>query len=182
MDMRERNDADKKIFMNTLSLIDILKPKLILCYVSSPALEVDTVMLIKQLLSGGAEVAVPKCTGGLGNMEFYIIKDFSCLSAGAYGISEPDESVCYRAIPCGRTLCIIPGLAFDRLGRRLGFGKGYYDRFLVNFGGITAGLCYECCMRDEIPHEEHDAVMDYVITENNCFLIGDKKKVFSCER
>lgn len=181
MDEKERNIADRRIFVRTAELIDMLRPGQVFCYVSSPLLEVDTVRLLEYLISENTEVAVPRCTDSIGNMQFYSIKNTDCLSVGAYGISEPDVNICRKVFPDNRTLCIVPGLSFDECGRRMGFGKGYYDRFLKDFSGISVGLCYECCIMGEIPHEEHDAVMDYVITENRCFLIGDKKKVFSCE-
>ena len=181
MDRQERDYADREIFLLARRLIDVLKPKQVFCYVSSPLLEVDTVQLIEYLLSENIDVAVPKCTDNKGNMQFYFIRNFDCLAVGAYGISEPDSNLCRRAYPGIEALCIVPGLSFDKSGRRMGFGMGYYDRFLGGFKGISVGLCYECCMRDEIPHEDHDALMDYVITENNCIIIGNKKKVFSCE-
>lgn len=181
MDRRERYRADKDIFDHTVKLIGTLKPERVFCYVSSPLLEVDTVGLIGYLIYKNVPVAVPQCVDGTRNMQFYFIENFDCLAVGAYGILEPDNNICRKAFSDAGTLCIVPGLSFDRFGRRMGFGKGYYDRFLEGFSGITVGLCYECCLSDEIPYEEHDAVMDYVITENGCILIGDKKKVFSCE-
>lgn len=167
MDIEQRSKADRAIFAKTAELVKMIKPKQVLCYVSSPELEVDTLSLIEILLEGNIEVAVPKCIDDSCDIEFYVIKSFNCLRKGFYGILEPDTEICERAVVSGRTLCIVPGLAFDRKGRRMGFGKGYYDRFLENFSGVTLGLCYECCIRDEIPHDKHDAVMDYVITEDN---------------
>lgn len=181
MDKRERKCADSDIFERTVKLINDIRPMQIFCYISSPLLEVDTMRLLEYLFSENSAVAVPKCTDRNGNMRFYFIKKFDCLEVGAYGILEPNSNICREAYPDDKTLCIVPGLSFDRFGRRMGFGKGYYDRFLRNFSGISVGLSYECCIRDEIPHEAHDAVMDYVVTEKNCFLIGNKKKVFSCE-
>ncbi len=175
MDKNERKYADESIFKHTVGLLDILKPKEVFCYVSSPLLEVDTMELIKYLFSENVRVAVPKCVDGTRDMRFYYIENFDCLKAGAYGILEPDSLLCETAYPNIGSLCIVPGLSFDLCGTRIGFGKGYYDRFLNNYRGITAGLCYDCCIRERIPHEEHDAVMDYVITENGCIFIGNKR-------
>lgn len=85
------------------------------------------------------------------------------LVRGAYGIMEPAE--CIKARISDIDLALIPGIAFDTSGARIGFGKGYYDRFLSAFSGIKAGLCYDFQLLGYVPSSPHDIKMDIIITE-----------------
>lgn len=140
----------------------------ILIYVSGE-LEIGTRKLMEYYLkdskTGICRVLCPKCEKGSNIMHFYVINSFDDLEAGSYGILEP-KSYCERVDVFDRPMCIVPALSYDRKGYRLGFGKGFYDRFLADFMGITVGLCCEKCVPDgELPHEEHDLRVDFVITE-----------------
>jgi len=66
-------------------------------------------------------------------------------------------------------LTLVPGLAFDRLGFRLGYGGGYFDRFLKNFNGVSAGIVFHDLLFEKIPHSVHDIPMHWIITENDLF-------------
>ena len=66
-------------------------------------------------------------------------------------------------------LTLAPGLAFDRLGWRLGYGGGYFDRFLKKFSGVSAGIVFQELLLDEVPHGEHDMPMHWIITERELF-------------
>ena len=69
-------------------------------------------------------------------------------------------------------LTLVPGLAFDRLGFRLGYGGGYFDRFLKNFNGVSAGIVFHDLLFEKIPHSVHDIPMHWIITENDLFAIS----------
>lgn len=161
--LREKADAD--IFCSTWELVRRLGRQELFVYVSSPGLEVDTIRLIDTALSGGLRVIVPRCVRNAVALEHFEITSRSQLQKGSFGILEPDITRCPRVSPEYSGVCIVPGLAFDERGCRMGYGKGYYDRFLCMFDGVKIGLCYESCFFEEIPSEEHDAVMDHVITE-----------------
>ena len=103
-------------------------------------------------------------------MRFYIISSFDDLSAGAYGIFEPKEG-CKEALFDSETLCIVPGLSFDKDGYRLGFGKGYYDRFLASFPGKTVGLCYEECVCEKTIRDKFDKSVSALITDTEINII-----------
>ena len=134
--------------------------------------EADTVNIIRTVLSDGKRVALPKCTDRNGNMEFYFIKDIDVsLTDGAFSLKEPDSRVCSKALPGKNNLCVVPALAFDKKGNRLGYGGGYYDRFLSNFKGRTVGLCYEECLCDRLPCESHDLKVDVIITDEKIYEI-----------
>ena len=97
-------------------------------------------------------------------MEFYAIRSMEELRPGAYGILEP--GIRRKIKITKKTLCIVPGLAFTRDGKRLGKGGGYYDRYLAAHPGLrTMGLTYRCLLQERIPCEAHDRPVDVVITE-----------------
>ncbi len=176
MSRQQKDKADKKIFYRTSELLRRIAMPEIYTYVSSPETEVDTLSLIDYCLEKGKTIIVPRCIPGDLSLEHYIIKSRSQLEKGYYGIMEPVEADCEKVSAPHRGICIVPGLAFDAKGYRLGYGKGYYDRFLEAFSGLKIGLCYESCyFPDGIPHESFDAVMDIIVTENNIIRPESRK-------
>lgn len=143
----------------------------------SSEIEVDTSLIMQKAFDDGKRVAVPKCKDKFGNMDFYYITSVDELEKGYYGISEPSEN-CEIVKDYDNGLCIVPGLCFDMYGFRLGFGKGYYDRFLENFKGTTVGLCYSKCTEHELPKTLHDKPVDILITDK---YINYTNNVFSKE-
>lgn len=167
----EKKSLDMRIFNRLTNLWLYRECGTLLTYVSTD-MEVDTRALIGDALTRSKRVAVPRCIPGLHEMEFYYITSFDDLQKGAYGILEPIKSKCEKFADLNDGLCIIPALAFDEQGDRLGFGKGYYDRFLSRFKGDTAGICYECCISDRLPHGRFDRCADIVVTEKRVISNG----------
>lgn len=128
--------------------------------------ELDTIGLIRTVLNDGKHVAVPKIQGR--NMNFWEILSLEDCRPGIWGILEPvlsgmEETVKYPAEIPG--LILVPGLAFDRNGNRLGYGGGYYDRYLENHPGfISTALAYPIQIVDKVPSEGHDRRVDYILT------------------
>ena len=149
----------------------------LLCFVSTP-IEVDTHALIRQALADGKAVAVPYCIEGTRNMHFYCITSFSQLSPRTLGVLEPDPAVCPRLTDFSRSLCILPGLAFDLSGFRLGYGGGYYDRFLSQeyTKGTTMGICYDRCVRKALAHGRYDIPCRWLVTESASRNLRRRKK------
>ena len=137
---------------------------IIFTYVSE-GFEPDTLGIIHSAFANGKKVAVPKC-GDKGEMEFYLIKSINDLEKGKFGILEPIEGKCKKAIPTEKSLCVVPALSFDAQGYRLGRGGGYYDRFLKDFKGKSAGLCYHSFLRLSLPKDAFDVAVDIIVTEN----------------
>lgn len=130
--------------------------------------EVDTYKLIDRVLKDGKRLIVPKCNTKERLMVLYEIKDLKWLKVGAYNIPEPsDEAIqgrhAFRVDSRSIDLAVVPALAFDETGRRLGYGGGYYDKFLSGFCGYSVGIAYPQCMADELPHEDFDCRVDEVI-------------------
>lgn len=159
-----KKSLDKSLAERFLSLDEYKNCKTLFAFVSS-AIEVDTSLIIKTALADGKRLAVPKCRGKSGLMDFYYINSTDCLEKGAFSILEPNPEICQLADDLSEGLCLVPGLCFDLQGYRLGFGKGYYDRFLNDFGGITVGLCYSRCIERELPKGVFDRSVDILITE-----------------
>lgn len=137
----------------------------ILCYSSSGS-EIDTMPVITQAFADGKRLAFPKCRDKNGEMDFYFIENPRQLVAGTFGILEPDPAICEIATGFHNAVCVVPGLSFDLKGHRLGYGKGYYDRFLEKFTFITVGLCYNELLSDALPADKYDVPVDYIALQD----------------
>ena len=156
---------DEAIARRVQALYQYKREPLLLIYVSTP-IEADTRGLIRAALAQGKEVAVPRCVPGTREMEFYRIEDFDDLAPGSFGVLEPVPGRCRRLDDWSHGLCIVPGLGFDQAGFRLGYGKGYYDRFLSRFGGTAVGICYRSCVVRRLPHGRFDRSVEVLVTES----------------
>lgn len=124
--------------------------------------EVNTTMLIQRAIKEGKQVLVPRVQGDV--MEFYEIFDQNDLESGAYGILEPVSRCKADSIHSG--MMIMPGLAFDRKHHRIGYGGGYYDKYLAlhpDFYKIA--LCFDFQIVPCVPFEEQDIPVDCIISE-----------------
>lgn len=155
---------DRKIKNKLLNLWSLRETDVVLCYVSTE-IEVDTRELINALLQSGKRVAVPRCEGGKSEMNFYFINSLEELSPGSFDVDEPDPQ---KSIMVGKTkgsVCIVPAFMFDRRGYRLGYGKGYYDRYLSKYEGSTIGICYGENLQNELFHGKYDRCVDLIVTD-----------------
>lgn len=164
LDKDTKASHDNAIMGRILSLRQYRISPLILTYVST-SIEVDTIHLIEHSLSLGKKVAVPRCVPNTRNMEFYLINSMNDLQPGTFGVLEPIIENCIKIDQFDGSLCIVPGLGFDSNGYRIGYGKGYYDRFLNNYDGLTIGICYYNCVKWTLPHGRFDKRVDLLITE-----------------
>lgn len=158
----EKQRLDRAVFTRFTALSQYKAAKTLLCYVSS-AIEVDTRAILQHALQAGKTVAVPRCIPGTTEMEFHMITSLSVLSPGAYGILEPpqDTPLCTAL---SDALCVVPALCFDKHGYRVGYGKGYYDRFLARFSGETLGLIYEEDFVAAVPRDAFDRRVSCLVT------------------
>lgn len=165
MSPERKEQLDIKIASRIENLWVFREAKTLLAYASLP-LEVGTAPLLETAKKLGKRIALPLCITETHRMEFYIVNDESQLVKGAYGIMEPDASKCERLDDTTDSLCIVPALVFDSKGYRLGFGKGYYDRFLSSYKGTTVGIIYTDFIVKELPHGRYDKKVDHIISEN----------------
>lgn len=162
--LQEKIALDKAIAENVLQSFAYQNAETVLCYVAMP-FEVDTTAILESAFDGGKAVALPECNVKNHEMHFRLVRSFDELTFGAYGIFEPLDS-CALYEPTERDLCIVPGLSFDRNGNRIGFGGGYYDRYLSKYPVRTAGLCYDAFVVPEIPSEPFDIPVQMIITQS----------------
>lgn len=163
---KERND--RKIANKLLGLWTFRDADTLLAYMSTD-IEVDTLYLIERAWELGKKVAVPRCIAGTRNMVFHYITSFDDLESGSFGVMEPIVDKCPPVIVSEKSICVVPALVFDKKCFRLGYGKGYYDRFLASFPGTAVGICYENCRKDSVPHGKFDKSLDLFITENRIY-------------
>lgn len=135
--------------------------------------EVDTWEILTKYMEEdreGHRVYLPRVEEG--QINFYQVKDFNNLSKSRFGVSEPDES---HKIPwiqgdgSQSLIMLMPGLAFDRRGNRIGYGAGYYDRYLTTHratGFIKVALAYDFQLLDQIEGDSYDIPVDYIITQD----------------
>lgn len=131
--------------------------------------EVDTWQIIRSGWLEGKRIVVPKCIPQTKQMVFRQITSFTQLESVYFGLYEPKEDVTTEVSGQEIDLMIVPGVAFNRQGYRIGFGGGYYDRYLQHFNGQTLSLAFSLQLRDELPIEKHDIPVKAIITEKELF-------------
>lgn len=132
--------------------------------------EVRTFSFIKKAWQDGKDIYVPKVEGSVIN--FYKIKNLTELELGHFEILEPLNQELVE--PKDKNLMIVPGLAFDSKGRRIGYGKGYYDRYFHKYGKdkfFKIALAYEFQVYKELPESIDDVKVDMIITEKNNYVM-----------
>lgn len=165
---QERAEKSRFIFMQLKELPEWKNAEVVFTYVSFGS-EVDTILLIKECFKAGKKVAVPRVLDKT-RMEFYYITSLDELKEGKWGILEPEgveENLAdvSKVQSQMKLLMIMPGIGFDREGHRLGYGGGYYDRYLEKYGANRfwkIGLAFEEQIQDIIVTDEYDVKVDGV--------------------
>lgn len=158
-----REDKSRQIQEKFLTYSAAKQAKSVFLYLSVGS-EVNTLPILEELLRRGVQVSVPRCHKETGTMDAVAVTDLSLLKPGAYGILEPDPALPTVSIK-DIDLAVVPALAFDKEGYRLGYGGGYYDRFLAEFSGTSVGLAFSDCITEHLPREEFDQPVDIIIWE-----------------
>lgn len=142
----------------------------VFCY-SPVGSEVDIRPVIAAACAHGKRVALPACDYATGDMEFYALGDGTLVENGPMHIPEPLPDPARRLTPTVGTLMLVPGLLFDRRGRRIGYGKGMYDRYIRRFpdflrGSTAVGVSFYALLSDTpIPYTDEDVNLALVVTE-----------------
>ena len=156
------SESNEGLFLQVASLKEFIGARNIMVY-HSVKREPDTIAIIKAALSVGKTVAFPYCLSGAA-MQARVAHDIAELRPAMLGIPAPDYNAPLIA-PEELELVIVPALTYDRAGYRIGYGGGYYDRFLRGCPAFTVGLARERLIRDVLPVEPHDVAVKCVITE-----------------
>lgn len=164
----ERTARDLRICELFLSSITYRYAKVLLMYAPLDD-EIDVMPIAERAWADGKNVAFPRCRKEDCTMEYHVVQSTDELIAGAYGIREPQDSAPVWSAAEGTAedhpVCLIPGLVFDRAGYRVGYGKGYYDRYLSTFPGVRVGIVYADCVLGEIPRGRFDLAVDVLVTD-----------------
>lgn len=168
---KERFDA---IICDNIVSLDCFKAAHTLLTYAPIASEIDINPIAAEALRLGKSVAYPVCDTDSSTLTFRYISDLSELVCGSYSIPEPPE---YADIfrDNESAICIVPALAIDKQGFRLGYGKGYYDRFLTNFSGIAISALYSDFIANELPRDKYDIPIELIVTERGNIIINAEK-------
>lgn len=124
-------------------------------------------------IGSGKKVAFPVCRNEDNSLIFRQVSSLAQLQAATLEIPEPTDDR-PSVTPNERTLCIVPAIALGKNGERLGYGGGYYDKFLADFVGKSAGFVYSELVTDDIPQEKFDVKLDMIITESEVHYVAQK--------
>lgn len=163
---QERSVLDNRITQKLLATSEYAEATTVLTYVSGSS-EVSTRMFIECALRDGKTVAVPRCLPGH-CLEFVAIASLEQLVAAPFNLLEPAKELpAVTEDQKNNSICIVPALLVDTKGYRLGYGAGFYDRFLSTYPGKKICLAYQQSLsRTTLPHTAFDVAVDVVITES----------------
>ncbi len=166
----ERKRRSEGIVKNLLNLKPLWDAKTLLMFCPHGG-EPDITQLFSWALQGGKNLLLPKVEEE--DLRLIRVEDTASLSLGTFCILEPSEGEEVR--PEEVDFSLIPGVAFDKEGYRIGYGKGYYDRLFERLGGIKVGVCYEFQVLEEVPRDDWDMPVDLVVTEEKIYQGGKEK-------
>ena len=155
-----RDITSEKIHENLKKISSYTSSQNVACY-SSIGSEINTRNIMLEILEQGKNLLLPRVVNE--NLEFYIVTNLEKLEKGSFEIMEPRDS-CERAkkIDC----LLIPTVGVSKLGTRLGYGNGYYDRFLASTDTVKISLTYSKQIIKSIPNDLHDINVDWIVTED----------------
>ena len=161
-----RNISSDKIHQNLRQIDSYINSHNIACYFSIGS-EIDTYDIMLDILNQGKNMLLPKIVDN--NLEFYVVPNLEKLEKGTFDIMEPKDS-CKKA---DRIDCVlIPTVGVSKLGIRIGYGKGYYDKFLSSTDAVKISLTYSKQIIKIIPSDSHDIKMNWVVTEDEYIKIS----------
>jgi len=139
--------------------------------------EADICSVFHAAVKAGKKVYFPK-TYGKGKMLFFRVKELSELECGRFQLPEPsEENEEFCEENAKRVLCLVPAAAFDKRGYRIGYGGGYYDRFIKKGETIFAGVAFDDLLCDEVAFDKrHDKKVDMIFTEKRVYVVGKEKE------
>jgi 5-formyltetrahydrofolate cyclo-ligase len=173
IDWEKKQKLDKKIVDRFMTLATYRYAHTLLMYYPLKN-EIDIRELIEKALAAGKRVALPRCEANTSTMHFHYISSLDELVPGRFGIMEPstDAELFTLDSLCGPCTVIIPALAYDKSGYRLGYGKGFYDRYFSTPAVSSVGLIYSDFLVDKLPHGRYDIAVDLLVSEKEVKIVG----------
>jgi 5-formyltetrahydrofolate cyclo-ligase len=163
--LEKYEELSKKLCEKVLNEPSIIEGNTIAVTISNYP-EVNTRFFIETLWQQGKKVVVPKCHPATREMTFYAITSFEQLEVAYAQIQEPIVQVCEVVQKEEIDVCIVPGIVFDQRGYRIGFGGGYYDRFLKDFEQPTLSLAFDIQFVKEVPVNKYDQKIKQLVLQN----------------
>jgi len=161
--------SSEAIRSRIVGLPEYAEARVVHCYVSAKNNEVDTRRLISEALEEGKRIVVPVTNVRQQRLDHSEIKHLDELEPSVFGLSEPKEETRRRIGIDEIELVIVPGLAFDPRGHRIGFGGGFYDRFLSEVQAPKIALAYSFQVLEAIEVDPHDVKMDKIVTDERIY-------------
>ena len=164
-------ESSEAICRHLLALHEYKRAKVVFAFAGTEK-EIDTSLFMNETIAAGKTLILPRCAAEHA-IDLCVVRSMDDLEAGAYGILEPKKS-CALVTAADIDFAVVPCLSFDRKGRRLGQGGGYYDRFLAHADCCTVGLIRAAFLLDALPAEWNDVPVSAVITEDGVFCPQEK--------
>ena len=166
MPIEERHRRDEAICHVAEGLVSFRYAEYVLLYAATEG-EIDVNAIAELALEKGKKVCFPRCDKKTHTMTYHMVNSLDELAVDSYGILEPaeDAPVYEPDKDTGAAVCFVPGLVYDKAGYRLGYGKGFYDRYLSAFSGCTIGVVYSDYILPVVPRGRFDVSVDILLTE-----------------
>ncbi|HSW62219.1 MAG TPA: 5-formyltetrahydrofolate cyclo-ligase [Dissulfurispiraceae bacterium] len=159
-----REEKNRALHRSASLLPAYLQSRTVLLYASFGS-EVNTWPLIDDCLARDVRTVLPRVDKKEGKLVLYRILRRADLQPGSFGIAEPQSRPEMLVLPAEIDFAFVPGVAFDRTGARIGYGKGFYDRLLADCRAFSAGLCYREQLAENIPCGPHDRRVQIIVTD-----------------
>ena len=175
MDADEKKRRDEAIVSAACAMASFRLAEYILMYAPTGE-EIDITGIAARALELGKTVLYPVCSKEEHTMVYRRINSLDELCEGAYGLLEPsgDAPDYDPARDAGSAICFVPGLVYDRAGYRVGYGKGFYDRYLSAFSGCKIGVVYGDYVLRQVPRGRFDVKVDILLTEKGVRMTSEK--------
>ncbi len=173
MDAAEKQRRDEAVSRAAVNLVSFRYAEYVLLYAATEN-EIDIRAVAEEALARGKKIAYPRCDKESHTMQYHIVSSLDELYPDAYGIAEPppENPIYDPARDLGSAVCFVPGLVYDKAGFRLGYGKGFYDRYLAAFSGCTIGVVYSDYILPTVPRGRYDVSVDILLTEKGVKMTG----------
>ncbi len=164
-----RQTAAHQAMQHFITLPEVRNARVVALYAPIDS-ELDTGPIAKYLFDNDILVVYPKVAADRLELQFHRVETLEQLHPGRFGVHEPESGTGIVSID-KVDVVIVPGLAFDKSGRRLGWGCGYYDATLADYSGLRVGFGYEFQMIDTVPVTTHDLLVDMIVTDRGCHKV-----------
>jgi len=176
MDRDVKKAIDETICKTAESLVSFRYAEFVLLYAATDD-EIDVSAIAEAAFKAGKKVAFPRSDKETHTMKYHFVSSLDELAVDTYGIKEPpkDAPVYDSSSESGSAVCFIPGLLYDKAGYRLGYGKGFYDRYLSAFSGCKIGVIYSDYILTAVPRGRFDVSVDILLTEKGVKPVAQRK-------